>query len=222
MDGHHPHQVLARPRLALQLALADVEPLDEALQARRMAEAKASAALSSSSIGSFASRPSRATSFLPALPRPDQHPVEQRLRRLVIGAGEQLAELFERIAHTGSAKSGADAPTTAADSRPRRQPWSSRSCWLQPTSGETSRLARLRSSSGCAAKRSAAIRSFTASGAPSRSRSHPRHRHARRMQPRDDQPGQLAALAHQHHDVARPGIAARALFEREALVDPPP
>ena len=43
------------------------------------------------------------------------------------------------------------------------------------------------------------------------------------MQPRDDQPGELLALAHQHHDVARPArraVPRRAFDEREAIVQP--
>ena len=55
---------------------------------------------------------------------------------------------------------------------------------------------------------------------------HPRHRHPFGMQPRDDQPGQLLALAHQHHDIARRGAAGRPLSlafdQREAMVHPRP
>ena len=36
----------------------------------------------------------------------------------------------------------------------------------------------------------------------------PRHRNARRVEPRDDQPGELAPLAHQHHDVTRASVAS--------------
>ena len=55
------------------------------------------------------------------------------------------------------------------------------SSWVQPNKGETSRLARLRSSSGWAAKRAAASRSCTASGALKRQPVDAGHRHVSGM-----------------------------------------
>src|SRR5690606_11187453 len=40
------------------------------------------------------------------------------------------------------------------------------------------------------------------------------------VKPGDDQPSQLLPLAHQHHDIARPGIARLPLDERKAVVKP--
>src|SRR5690606_41877949 len=43
------------------------------------------------------------------------------------------------------------------------------------------------------------------------------YRNTGRVEPGDDQPSQLLALAHQHHDIARPCIARLPLHERKAV-----
>ena len=80
----------------------------------------------------------------------------------------------------------------------------------------------MRSSSGCGGE---AQRRHEISHRERRAEPQPvdaRDRHARGMQPRDDQPGKFAAFPHQHHDVARPGLPLAALDERGShrLVSP--
>jgi hypothetical protein len=82
---------------------------------------------------------------------------------------------------------------------------------VQPISGETSRLARLRSSSGWTAKRHGGEQVLHRQRRGQVQPVDAGHRHAFGEQPRDDQRGQLAAAADQDQDVAgaqRPPVEA--------------
>ena len=93
VHGHHPHQPSPAPSLALEFALACVEPADEALQARGVGRGKGQRGVEQFVDRVVGLAPEPRDELAAPLPRSDQHPVQQRLRRLEIGPAQQVRSI---------------------------------------------------------------------------------------------------------------------------------
>ena len=99
MHGHDAHLVAALARFAFQIAIAGIEPADEALQAGGMR-----AGIGIRRIEQFVDRIIRLTpqprdQLAASVHRTDQHPVEQLLRAVVIGAAQDFAQGVHGLHH---------------------------------------------------------------------------------------------------------------------------
>ena len=222
VHGHHPHFVAVLACLALQLALARVEPLDEGVEARHLAGRKSACGIEQfvNRIACFSPQPRH--QLAPPLPRTRQDPVEQRLRRVVIGNAQQLRQLLPRTVHHRLAAKLAQMIVEVDAFGP---PAVVQQVVLAPPdqrrdeqAGKVQIVKRLRGK----AQRGHQVAHRQRRGQPQPV--HPGHGDASRVEPRHDQTGQFLALAHQHHDIAgrrAPRLAVRfALYQRKAVVHP--
>ena len=105
VDRHHPHQPAAALGLALQLAVARIEPVEEPGQAGGLA-----GAIAVGGVEQFVERivrlaPQPRHQLAPRLPGPDQQPVQQGLGHVVIGPGQQPDQLAHGRGHQRLARS---------------------------------------------------------------------------------------------------------------------
>ena len=217
MCSQHAHGIAAARRFAFQFLVRGIEPVEETLQAGRVF-----GAIGKGRADQFIDRiirlaPQPRDQLAPPVPRTGQQPVEQRLRMLVIDPRQQRAQAV--------GGRHAERRIAAADMVPQAHALVAQAMLqqvvLRPAAqrrdqqvGEHQVVARLRGE----AQRGEQI-------LDRQRRAQPQpvdacHRHARRVEPRNDQPGERAALAHQNHDVARAGPSLAALGQRVAVFEP--
>ncbi len=97
MHGHHPHQPPGVVRLTFELALARVEPVEEADEAGRRSRGVRACRVEQFIDGVVGFAAKARDKLAAALPRPGQEPVQQHLRRIEIGLVEQCFEAFPRF-----------------------------------------------------------------------------------------------------------------------------
>ena len=213
MHRHHPHHIAAAFGLALQLAVAGIEPVKEADQARRVAHRIGMRRVEQFLDGIVCLQPQPRDQFAPSVPRADQQPVQGRLRRIVVGFSKQFEQARNR-------RDG-HRLTRPAQMLPQRGPLAAIAVFeqllLAPAEqrrnqqrGEIEVIKRLH---GKAQRRDQILhRERCAQPQPI----YPGHRNPVRIEPRNDQPGKLSAFAHQDHHIARAGAPVVVLDQRQA------
>ncbi len=213
VDRHHPDLIAPLARLALQFALAGIEPADETLEAGHMRAGEGVGGIQQfvDRIVGLAPQPGDQTA--PPIQRADQHPVEQLLRAVVVGAAQHLAQAVDGTADQRRIAFAQMLPQALAP----RAIAVFEQIFLAPSAqrrdqqaGERQIVERLR----CEAQRRHQIPDCQRIAQPQPV--DPGHGDAVAIEPRDDQRGQFAAFLHQHHDIARRGTPRRrALRQRQ-------
>ena len=151
------------------------------------------------------------------LPGTEKHPVQQRLRRLVIGEAQHLAQSLRGLNYVGipaTAKMVPERHLVGPVAMIEQLLLGPAHDGRHEQIGQTQIVQRL---GGEADRRHQVFyREWRTQTQPV----HTGNRNTSGMQAGDDQSGKLAPLAHQDHHVAWSGVAAGAFYQREALVHP--
>ena len=214
VHGHHPHLPARIVGVAFEVGIRRVEPFDEAREARHMRTF-----VGEGGVEQFVDRivrltPQSGDELAASLPRPGQQPCQQRLRGLVVGAREQLLQLFARFHDEGIAGIAQMPPQAqvlvARDMREQ--------IVLRPSHQRRGQEVRQRQIverlRGEPQRRHQVLdRQRRAQPQPV----HPGDRDTLGVQFRHDLPRKLAALAQQDHDVAGRRFPVDALCKHERL-----
>ena len=203
---HHPHQAAGAFRLALHLRAGAAQPVQEALQRRRM-----HAAVGQRRVQQFVHRFGRLRARAARTAAPGRRAARAPRRTARAARRNRRARARRRRTPRPPASPAVRSARVAqrVPQRPRRPIASSiRLSSDRPPSGLVSRQAKVRSSCGSSSASASAIRSCTAGCSVSISRSSPATGTPRDFSARTRARPKSFRAAHQHHHVARARAAA--------------